>query len=262
MGIFEDLTGHPFGKLMVVGLAPDRSKGVRWICQCSCGQQTQVPIKTSALRSGKTRSCGCLWRETVPGNNATHRRSGDYLYRVWSLMRQRCNNRKNPAYARYGGRGIKVCRRWEQSFERFATDMGERPTDTHELDRRNNNKGYSPQNCYWALPQQQSRNRRSNRWLTLNGETKTVAEWADITGITSWSIRQRIDRYGWTIEKSLTTPEDPSWNHRFFTHQGETRNMKQWSKHLNISKSSLYYRLEKGWTLEQIVVFYSEKLSK
>lgn len=199
-----DLTGRLFGRLTVKGKNPDTSRGVYWDCSCRCGGFARVI--TNALRSGHTRSCGCLWKETVPGANRSHRRTGDYLHRTWSLIIQRCCNPRNPAYPRYGGRGIVICDRWRDSFEAFAADMGERPTQMHTIDRIDNDGPYTPGNCRWATRSDQARNRKSSRTLTLDGVTRTAAEWSQITGIHSWTIRQRIDRYGWSVERALTTP--------------------------------------------------------
>jgi hypothetical protein len=120
-------------------------------------------------------------------------------------MTSRCVNPANDAYQAYGGRGIAVCDRW-QDFAAFAEDMGPRPSPLHTIDRRNNNGNYEPDNCRWATPSEQQRNRRNNRLLTLNGETLCLAEWAERLGITDDMIRQRLDKLGWTIEQALTTP--------------------------------------------------------
>ena len=126
------------------------------------------------------------------------------MHRTWGLMIQRCHNPNNPAYPQYGGRHIVVCDRWRLSFIAFLSDMGDRPTPTHTLERRDNNGPYEPENCCWATKKQQARNRTYNRKLTFGGETKTVAEWSESIGIKSWIIRQRIDRYGWSVERTLT----------------------------------------------------------
>jgi hypothetical protein len=203
MAFAMDLTGQVFGRL-TARLIDRSGKRIRWVCDCECGGKAVVAV--SDLIGSHTRSCGCLWRETVPGHNASHRRTGSYLHRIWGLMIQRCHNPNNPAYPKYGGRGIVVCQRWRESFEAFAADMGERPTDRHSVERKNNDGNYNPENCVWATRSEQARNRKSSRLLTLDGVTRTAAEWSEITGLMSWTIRQRIDRYGWTVERALTTP--------------------------------------------------------
>ena len=125
-------------------------------------------------------------------------------YRSWSECRQRCENPNNRKWPSYGGRGIKVCARWA-SFANFLADMGERP-DGHSLDRINNDGDYEPNNCRWATPSEQARNRRSSHTLTAFGETLTIAEWAERTGLKHHTIAWRINKLGWTAERALSTP--------------------------------------------------------
>lgn len=119
-------------------------------------------------------------------------------------MNQRCNDPGHSNYKYYGGRGIKVCERWKK-FENFYNDMGERP-DGHTLERIDLNSDYCPENCRWITHKEQCNNRRSNRFIELDGERHTLQEWAIITGITRNTIEKRIDNYGWSIKKALTTP--------------------------------------------------------
>lgn len=127
------------------------------------------------------------------------------VWRIWRGMRDRCNNPKNRAYPAYGGRGITVCERW-QSLANFKADMGDPPAGL-TLDRIDNDKGYSPENCRWATPLEQSRNRRSVRILTLNGETLPLPTWADRAGLTVRQLRQRLDA-GWDLARALARPTD------------------------------------------------------
>jgi hypothetical protein len=123
-------------------------------------------------------------------------------YQSWRHIFQRCYNPKHNAYNRYGGRGIKVCDRWLESYENFLLDMGERPIGMY-LDRIDNNGDYTPENCRWATPKEQARNKRNNHLLTYNGETRCLAEWAEITGIHPQTLINRI-RNGWDVPKALT----------------------------------------------------------
>lgn len=147
-------------------------------------------VLQSALKSGRSRSCGCLRDEVA----TTHGMSRTGIYRLWRSMLQRCANPQHHAYAYYGGRGITVCKRWS-NFLSFYTDMGERPKGK-SLERRDNNRGYSAANCYWATLKEQGRNRRNNRYITYNGITKTLPEWAELFGIKRNSLASSICRRG------------------------------------------------------------------
>jgi hypothetical protein len=126
-------------------------------------------------------------------------------YRCWQTMRLRCNVPSNPAYKDYGARGITVCDRWIESPETFLADMGKKPTEKHELDRIDNDKGYSPENCRWATRSENDRNRRSNRFLEYDGHCRTIAEWAERHNIRSDTLTYRLDN-GWDIALALSTP--------------------------------------------------------
>jgi len=124
------------------------------------------------------------------------------LYQTWRSMRKRCNNPNHKSYHRYGGRGIKVCERWDH-FYLFVEDMGEKPTPHHTLEREDNNGDYTPDNCIWATRKEQCRNTSKNRRLTLNGKTQCLSAWSEELGIPSETIRTRIDRYGKTVEEAI-----------------------------------------------------------
>lgn len=125
-------------------------------------------------------------------------------YRSWLGMRQRCFQPNNPAYPGYGGRGITVCPEWSD-FAAFYRDMGPRPSPTHSLDRIDNDGPYSRENCRWATKSEQARNRRSNRLLTLNGETMLQSDWAKRLGVEDRRLEHRLS-LGWTVERVLTQP--------------------------------------------------------
>jgi hypothetical protein len=120
-------------------------------------------------------------------------------------MRHRCNGPADPSYARYGGRGIRVCPQWDESFAVFLADMGARPSRHHTIDRKDVDADYSPGNCRWATHKEQSRNRRSHRRITYAGETLLLCEWAERTGLKRTAITERLRR-GWSVHAALTTP--------------------------------------------------------
>lgn len=198
--LFQDLTGQVFGRLTVMYYAEKRNNQACWLCRCKCG--AEKIIRSSNLKSGHTKSCGCLKEQ---GYNRTHGRRHTPEYCSWTGMIQRCHNPKSCQYSHYGGRGIDVCRQWRNSFEAFFEDMGDRPSKEHTIDRIDNSKGYSPDNCKWATRKEQSRNRRSNRIVNHNGKSQTVTEWSEELGISYGAILARLNR-GWSTEKALTTP--------------------------------------------------------
>jgi hypothetical protein len=198
MTVKYELTGHRFGFWTVQGLASSGKKTM-WDCECVCGARRHV--ESNRLRAGRTSSCGCKRGELVSKAQFEHGARGTRLHCIWIGMRQRCNNPRNKAWAGYGGRGIKICPEWDD-FTRFAADMGEPPLGA-SLDRRDNDAGYSKANCVWASPIQQANNCRSNRRITANGETMTLAQWSRRVGLDRGTITKRLAR-GATPEKALT----------------------------------------------------------
>lgn len=206
----ESLVGTVFGRLKVVsdaGNKPCGTKGVEkvtWKCLCDCGKEAVV--SGDCLRSGKTRSCGCLLGEAHMQSHLTHGFTVGYpkrTYRIWSNMKTRCSNPKSNRYKIYGGRGIRVCEQW-QKFDGFLVDMGECP-EGMSLERKDRDKGYGPDNCKWATTLEQANNTCTNRFLEFNGKRLTIAQWAREVHLPYGRIAARLKR-GWTTEKTLATP--------------------------------------------------------
>lgn len=187
-----DLGGHRFGRLVVI----ERVPGSAWLCQCDCGRSKIVT--TSNLRGGNSTSCGCKTDEARTTHGMTHTRE----YQTWKAMHSRCKS-KNPLHAQhYLERGIVVNEEWSD-FMVFLRDMGKHPGKGYDLDRINNDLGYSKENCRYVSRSVNLNNRRCNRRVTFNGKTQTIADWAVETGLNYRTLNNRINR-GWNVEKALT----------------------------------------------------------
>lgn len=193
----ESVVGVRFGRFVVTDLVFREGRSY-CVCRCDCGNIKDV--RAARLKSGKSTSCGCFRTQRIKETKLIHGHSRTPTYGVWKSMKSRCCDINNK---RYGGRGIRVCDRW-QSFEAFFEDMGERPSADHSIDRINNDGDYEPGNCRWAIESVQKRNTSRNRLLTVNGQTLAIVDWAKRVGISAPAIVGRLNR-GWPLEKALTT---------------------------------------------------------
>jgi len=148
--------------------------------------------------------CANVAKKGKPGLTKTHGMSKSPTYRIWIALRRRCYVETASGFALYGGRGVRVCARWA-SFENFLSDMGERPSGDHSIDRIDNNGNYEPGNCRWATDTEQARNKRNNVLLTAHGTTKTMAEWTEQSSVTTGAITYRL-RTGWSPEDAVSLP--------------------------------------------------------
>lgn len=155
-----DLRGQRFGRLIATGLLRRKHRVSIWVCKCDCGNATNV--RSGKLRSGSTRSCGCLAKDVLLARNTKHHMSKTRQYRIWCNMIARCYNKRSSRYKDWGGRGIRVCKRWRSSFEAFWHDMIEGYASSLSIDRINNNRNYSKSNCRWATIQEQNSNKRKH----------------------------------------------------------------------------------------------------
>ena len=193
----EDLTGRVFRDLIVEEFAHIYGGHAYWLCRCKCGGYTVA--RGSHLKTGNISSCGCK------KGHITHGESKTRLYTTWCNVRDRCKNPNAPEYPRYGGRGISVCEEW-LSYEPFRDwAMSNGYSSVLSIDRIDNNGDYSPNNCRWATAKEQANNTRRNRYLELDGVRLSVSEWARRLGINQATLSMRINKYGWSAEKALTT---------------------------------------------------------
>lgn len=229
---YTDITGQRFGRLVAIerlGLDKSRQHSV-WLCRCDCGNVKAV--KSKELLRGETTSCGCYAKErsrarcaALTGDRHPSYRHGakrTRLYRIWSGMKYRCCNTNAKSYPRYGGRGITICPEWQHDFKAFqewAISHGYR--DDLSIDRIDNNKGYSPDNCRWATKRTQALNRQPYKHRNhktpvyeVNGVSKSAKEWAAKIGITADGFTKRynagkrgLDLLAPSIRKKTTLPQ-------------------------------------------------------
>jgi len=194
----RDHTGERYGYLTVIKYAGSTRKDVLWLCKCDCGNEKIVPAKH--LCKGVRSSCGCI------NVNITHGGTGTRLYNIWAGMKQRCYDEKDPTYLRYWKKGITVCDEWKYNFPAFrkwALEHGYK--EDLSIDRIDNSKGYSPDNCRWATAKEQSNNKTSNRVYVVNGITGNIMQLSEIFSIEYSTALARINR-GWTAERAFTVP--------------------------------------------------------
>lgn len=203
MNIAVELLGQSFGRLVVVGRAPNDGRFTRWNCKCACG--ADVIVRTASLRTSNTASCGCLRADELSSRRFKHGAKGSAEYTTWILMRDRCNNKNNGSFAYYGGIGVKVCPRWDD-FKLFLADMGEKPSATHSIDRIKHDIGYEPSNCRWATKKEQARNRRITKKVIVGGIERPIAEWAELSGLSCATVSKRLSN-GWKPERALSQQE-------------------------------------------------------
>lgn len=171
------------------------------------------------------------------------------LFSIWHGMCERCNNPKHSSYEKYGGRGIKICDEWLNSKDFFKWALSNGYKEGLTIDRIDVNGNYEPSNCRWVDWITQANNTSRNHYLTINGETKTVAQWARLNNIPYHHVYRRVE-IGWTVEKAVTTPIKQNMT---ATYKGKTQTLLEWSKELNCDVKTLYARKKNGWEDEQII---------
>ncbi len=184
-------------------------------------------------------------------------------YRAWAAIKTRCYNPRVPCFSYYGGRGITVCDRWRESFRDFYADMGPRPSGQHSIERRDFNGPYSPDNCYWATRMVQAANTRKNDYITFDGGTLHLYEWARRFGLEPRTLWARIYGHGWSIEKSFRTPVLAATDNKphsvWITFDGQTRTISGWARTLGVEAPMIRRRLLAGWAVETALTKPSRK---
>lgn len=193
--------GQKIGRLTIraTGRKPGTYRYIA-VCDCACGKENHL-ARIDGIVKGTSRSCGCLQKDAV----TTHGRSQHPLWRKWHQMHLRCEDPRNSHFENYGGRGIKICKRWHD-LENFIADMYPSYFKGAEIDRKDVNGNYEPDNCQWLTHSEQAANKQNTIYLTLNGRTQRLVEWAKELGFNAVTLRNRKNIYKWDDEKILTTP--------------------------------------------------------
>lgn len=189
----ENLVGKKFGRLQVVAFDHMDKKGNSyWLCECECGNTSIV--RRSHLISGDTASCGCKLTDFNKQNHTKHGMTNEPIYKSWYSMKHRCNNPNAANYDGYGGRGITVCNEWNDfnDFYEWSISHGYRPGLS--IDRIDNNGNYSPENCRWTTSSEQANNKRDTIFVTYNGQTRSIAQWARLFDVIYSTLSRRIKR--------------------------------------------------------------------
>lgn len=244
-GSKRNLSGSRFGKL-TAQLLIEGSKPPRWLCLCDCGKTTESLAYT--LTRGEAKSCGCSrkskeFRAKISAANTKHGFFGSKIYAVWAGLKDRCENPKSKSWKDYGGRGIKVCSEWSESFEAFLRDVGEHPGDGFSLDREDTNGNYEKGNCRWATAKEQANNRRTNKHYTYKGETKTLTQWAEAYGLNVTTLFDRLKARNDDINLALEFK--CKRQNMLLTYNNETKTADEWAKSLGLTSAGLRKRLRR-----------------
>ena len=240
-----DMTAKRYGSITGLAVAGKASSGdFKWLFQCDCGNKFEA--NGYYARTGKVTSCPSCAAERVRMASVKHGLSETVEFSTWTDIQTRCYNPKTKAFKDYGGRGIKVCERWRESFEAFLVDMGNRPDGDYSIERNEVNGDYEPSNCRWATRIEQANNKRSNVRATINGVEKTLQEWAEESGINYSAI--------WFRMKAGISGSDllaPSKRDGCITFNGNTDTYAGWSKRTGLKISTLAMRIHYGWPIEK-----------
>lgn len=245
----KDITGSKFGQLIVLGPIGRKKGGIVWLCCCECGKEAR--ISGELLRSGRTKSCGCLQKSVASKRLKTHGMSHTKLFVVWGSIIKRCENQASRSFPDYGGRGIKICDEWRYDFLAFHNYVVQLPNygeNGYTLDRIDNNGNYEPGNLRWSTQKEQCRNTRKNILLTHDGKTQCVAAWAEELGVSVNVLHHRLYA-GWSTEETLSAPVRT--HDVLLTHNGKAQTTMEWAAELGISLQTLRKRLKMGWGVER-----------
>lgn len=208
MAEFIDLTNRKFNMLTVKERVSNSKQGkARWKCLCKCGNYCIV--ESSKLLNETTKSCGCYRKSRIGDESRKHGKTRTKIYKTWCHIKQRCFDKNDTRYNDWGGRGITICDEWKDDFQAFCDYVSKLENFGkvgYSIDRINNDGNYEPGNVRWVTKIVQNNNTRRNHYLTYNGKTQTIAQWAEELGINPYMVYSRINKYHWSVKDALTIP--------------------------------------------------------
>lgn len=250
---FQDLSGQKFNYLKVIEHAGRNHIGKHmYLCKCDCGKT--VIVRGEDIKSGNTKSCGCMRRQMTIDKNFKHGFAHTPMYNVWSEIKERCLNPNNKSYKNYGGRGIVMCEEW-LDYMNFHRDMVSTYREGLTIERVGNDKGYSKSNCIWADINVQANNKRKNHFIEYAGERLTISQMARKHNMKPYIVQKRIYK-GWSVEKALTTPVD---NALTYTANGITGTLPYIADCHDVKYDSLRWYINKGKPIEEALKLATKK---
>lgn len=242
-----ELIGKRFGRLTVVGFSWKKTYSAHawhWDCKCDCGNMA-YGLKPYNVKSGQTTSCGCLKTEqnyhNLAASRTTHGLTNHPLHHVWCGIKNRCDNPNEPAYKNYGARGIKMCSEWHDDFQAFydwAIKTGYAKGLT--IERKNVNKGYSPDNCCWIPRSEQAKNKRDIRYVELNGKKMSLRAACEQLGLPYKAVHLRVTRQGMNVKDALSKP-----------FKDKEHTIKRRCEEAGLPYGTVVARLKAGWDEER-----------
>lgn len=245
--------GDVFGNWTIVEILPKTvNYHKHFICKCVCGKTKEIDAYN--VLSGKSTNCGCVRDLKTKERMTKHGQKQTRLYNIWCSMKERCNNPNSQAYKDYGGRGISICKDWQDDYMNFYNWSINNGYDKKlTIDRIDVNGNYEPLNCRWATTDEQCNNRRNNIKITYNGKTQTLFQWCEEYGLEYRMILARYHNPNFqnkSIEELLFTPNQKQI---LITYNGETHTISEWSKITNIRHNVIFDRWQKGYYEEDIL---------
>lgn len=237
---YKDITGQRFGRLVAVKMYAEKYKRTKWLCKCDCGNEKLMPL--DSLMTGRAKSCGCYRKEVTRDHFRKHGLGNERLYSIWLNMRTRCFNPKVKSYKDYGGRGITVCKEWDDFTNFYQWSLNNGYEDNLTIDRIDNDGNYEPSNCRWGTRVVQMNNTSQNVKIEINGELKTLADHARDNKLNYDTLHYRYEcgLQGEELIKPSTR------KHILIEINGVTKDLKNWSMHYEIPYSTLQHRYYTG----------------